>query len=253
MLDTHAGEGTYSLTDQDVIAKRDELAFKKTLALKGQSSLLDDYINIVESYVNQGLYPGSPAVLLAKKRPQDTVHLNELAQKMVQELRNFAQRDAHIHQRDGFEALAALMPPTPRRGLVLIDPPYENATEYGAVEKAIFSAIKKWPNGIFLIWYPLLADKRIDKNSDVVSVAKAGLSQAMVDELTSFHNQPTFSIELLNTPAECNAGMYGSGVLIINPPYQLADNLEQMLAILDKNVVENGQGLSKLVWHRTAA
>jgi 23S rRNA (adenine2030-N6)-methyltransferase len=118
-----------------------------------------------------------------------------------------------VHHRDGYEGVLSLLPPKPNRGVVLIDPAYEVKQEYQQLVKFVGKAIKRWPNGCFAIWYPLLP---------------AGLWQSMKSELAASGIRNILCSELEIAPAEGERGMYGSGMLVINPPWQLDTTLEQV-------------------------
>src|SRR5690606_38980624 len=107
----------------------------------------------------------------------------------------------HLHRRDAPEAMPALLPPPSRRGLVLIDPSYERSNDYTAVARAVLAAVRKWPTGVYMLWYPLLADER--HRGMLRQLEQAGL--------------PWLRTELRTRPP--GMGMSGSGLLLLNPPY----------------------------------
>ena len=284
-FDTHAGAGIYNTSNLPNNA--DELAFEKLLEAEeglnmakhsGPDSTAADstvkstvnnavkkYVEILQKYAVQDLYPGSPIIMSECARVQDSLHANELAEKMFERL---VQSDAihvprnksiNLHQRDAYASMKALLPPSPKRGMVLIDPPYEQASEYDQVIEAINAALKKWPKGIFLIWYPLLSPKRVNRKTKQVEInPKAHKSADMLAALkqniqsTDLIKQCTggmLSIEFAQIAASQHIGMYGSGVCIINPPYELSASLEMLLSVLKKHIQLDDNKLSSINWH----
>ncbi len=154
-------------------------------------------------------YPGSPAIAARLMRRTDRLVLIEAHPAEHAALDDVFRHDrrVHIHKRDGFEAFPALVPPDERRGLVLIDPSYEIKTEYATVPKVVGVALKRWPTGIFAIWYPLLPD---------------GRHAPLVAELEAL-GFPLVVAELTGPPPE--HGLVGTGLAVINPPWRFAEAL----------------------------
>ncbi|TAL03841.1 MAG: 23S rRNA (adenine(2030)-N(6))-methyltransferase RlmJ [Rhodospirillaceae bacterium] len=214
-IDVFAGEGIYDLSDP-AAAKTGEFQ-RGIAALWDQGENAPPAIAAYLAHVRQlnadghlRRYPGSPAVLKAALRPGDQLTVNELHPAAGKALRRWARGDARvaIHHRDGLEALVALVPPSPRRGLVVIDPSYERASDYANTATALARASAKWAEGIFVVWYPLLADQRhlplltaIDKD-----IALPTLASELNFNLPGLPDAPTL-------------GLRGSGLLVINPPW----------------------------------
>jgi 23S rRNA (adenine2030-N6)-methyltransferase len=195
----------------------------------------------------------------AFSREIDTLHANELSPDICQRLRdNIVGDNMHIHQRDAFEVLNALLPPEPKRGFVLIDPPYEQALEYQKLTMELGKALKKWPRGIYAIWYPMLSPRRINRRSGLEEdTPKASLAAKMLNDITDtaakFCSGGVIDIQFAAMAPNENTGMYGSGVVIINPPYLLESDLKEILeALCDKVKVDNNR-LSNLKWRLAAA
>src|SRR6185312_10899565 len=143
--DTHAGSGSYALDGVE--------AGKTHEYLGGIDRVLDG----ADRTTPLRVYPGSPLLAARLLRPGDQAQLCELHPEEAARLRALLAHDPrlHVHQRDGYAALKALLPPAQKRGMVLIDPPYElQEAEYAVIVKALKTALQRWPNGIYAVWYP---------------------------------------------------------------------------------------------------
>ncbi|MFN3884943.1 MAG: 23S rRNA (adenine(2030)-N(6))-methyltransferase RlmJ, partial [Rhodocyclaceae bacterium] len=166
-------------------------------------------------------YPGSPLLALRTMRPADRLRLFELHPADVELLAQAiaaaapdAQKRVQIRQEDGFSGMKALLPPPPRRGLVLIDPSYEDKRDYAAVVTAVKEGLQRFATGIFLIWYPLL-----QRNESLTLAGK-------LKKLAPDWQNATLSVQ---PPSPDGLGMHGSGVFIVNPPWTLAAQLKEAL------------------------
>jgi 23S rRNA (adenine2030-N6)-methyltransferase len=242
LFDTHAGAGTYDLND-DMSSKNKEYETGiSRLFVKGDGArnqqkqgqrqdlpaLLTDYLSLCEPFLAQQQYPGSPAISATAKRDSDNLHLMELHPGEFQKLEKNVSRlhagNSHVHKRDGYEGLRALTPPKPNRGAILIDPPYERTNEYSDLVNGVEQVLKRWQQAQIVVWYPLLSER---------AGAKSGASEVMCNKLAAL-GKACFKAEICvveNTP---DAGMYGSGVFVLNPPWQLDTNLDEALS----NVVD---------------
>jgi len=212
-LDTHAGRGRYRRDDPAMQQGREFLTgVMRVLGCERPPAVVARYLEVVKTDVTpQGeltSYPGSPLVAQALMRGDDRAALCELEPAELATLRLALGRDPrfHLHQRDGYEALGALLPPRERRGLALIDPPYEEPTEFARLADALQTALTRWPAGVMLAWYPL---------------ARRGGAAAFLKNCRAELRRPALSVELLIRPADSPVGMYGAGMLVINPPWQL--------------------------------
>lgn len=179
-------------------------------------------------------YPGSPAIAAMLLRPGDRAALCELERREAEGLRaEFAgDRRFAIHQRDGYEALKGLLPPKERRGLVLIDPPYESQEqEFDAVADALDAAVGRWPVGVFAAWYPI-------KEARTVARFHARLA-ARVPEL--------MAVELALFPEDTHVGLNGSGIVIANPPWQLEERLAAALPAVHAALATGGAGGARVL------
>jgi 23S rRNA (adenine2030-N6)-methyltransferase len=232
ILDTHAGIGVYDL--------QDERANKTNEAQDGILKLLDaDRLAGLESMhevlqkLNIGwdgnssagfrYYPGSPLLAVHLLRPQDRLIACELHPEDAEELKRqlFPYKQAQTHHRDGYEALGAFLPPPEKRGLVLIDPPFEEADEFERLAKALKNAHARWPQGIFMAWYPIKERPAIWRFHE--QLIASGMSKILAAE---FMYQEDTDHERLN----------GSGLILINPPWQIDDRLKSLFAALHKSL-----------------
>lgn len=228
LIDTHAGIGLYDLAS-DEAQRSGEYRFGvgAVLADPQSAKLLPRYwaalkrLNPELKPGGSGLrrYPGSPWLLQDSVRTGDRVTLCELHPQDAETLKHNIGRDpaVAIHHRDGFEALKALTPPTPRRGLALIDPAFEAKDEFDILSKAVLLAHQRWATGLLAVWYPIKDQKSIDS-------WKAPLAKRLKVE--------TLCIELTVRPAKDAKQMNGSGLIVVNPPWQLAETLKPMLDFL---------------------
>jgi 23S rRNA (adenine2030-N6)-methyltransferase len=237
-LDTHAGRGRYRRDDPAMQQGKEFLTgVVRVLAAQRPPALVARYLALVRADSTPegqlASYPGSPLVAQALLRAQDRAALCELEAGELAQLRQALGRDPrfHLHQRDGYEALGALLPPRERRGLVLIDPPYEDPAEFSRLADGLRTALAHWPTGVLLAWYPL---------------ARRGGAAAFLRNCQTGLARPVLTAELLLRPADSPVGMYGAGVLLINPPYQLDAVLSEALAWLAGAL--DPQARSRLDW-----
>lgn len=224
-IDSHSGAGLYDLEGEFAKVNAE---FASGVGVLGAHAitdpLLSQYRELIQGCNPSGgmrFYPGSPYLAQAMLRPTDQLQLIELHSTEINELRANMGRDARvkIHQRDAFEGLAALTPPDPRRGLALIDPSYEDKQDYSRVIATLQKVHKRWPVGVLALWYPLLARQRDHGANLAERLSRAGLPDTLDIQLVVEEQQEEF-------------GMYGSGMLIINTPWQLETALKPALAEL---------------------
>lgn len=242
VIDTHAGLGRYSLTGDE--AKRSPewmdgigRLLKVELAAKPRT-LIQPYLDVVNGENQNGTlarYPGSP--LLARKlfREQDRLSALELHPRDVMKLAALFEGDiqARVTELDGWLALNAYVPPKEKRGLVLIDPPFEEAGEWQRLAEGLAKAHRKWATGLYALWYPLKEPREV---AGFVAALKAtGIIKVLRAEL------------LVERPV---AGrLYGSGMIVVNPPFVLEDELRAILPALVKALGRDGAS-HKLEWIR---
>lgn len=233
-IDTHAGGGCYDLSGEWSQKKAEfEDGIARLWSQPADWPELTAYLGSIAALNDeQGLrfYPGSPELARHLLREQDKLMLMELHNNEVEILRRHLGADLRvaIHHRDGFEGLQALLPPTPRRGLVLIDPPYELKTDYDKAVKGLEKALRRWPTGIYALWYPILG-KEADR------------SREMLARLAALPLPSLLKVELEVAEQPEDWGMNGSGLAIINAPWQLDSQLNALLPRLcDRLQQENG-------------
>ncbi|WP_029628104.1 23S rRNA (adenine(2030)-N(6))-methyltransferase RlmJ [Vibrio paracholerae] len=236
--DTHSGVGRYDLT-HEWSEKTGE--YKQGIARVWQQdhipAELDSYLDAIRQ-LNQGetlrYYPGSPRVARAHLREQDRMVLTELHPSDYPLLEQEFHRDRQvsIYKEDGFARLKASLPPQERRGLVLIDPPYELAKEYGDVVRAIAQSYKRWATGIYAIWYPVVNRCDIDD---------------MLQGLQGLEIRKILQIELGVAPDTNERGMTASGMIVINPPWTLESQMQTILPFL-KQAIAPATGHYKVEW-----
>ncbi len=222
-IETHAGRGLYDLGSEAAL-KTGEAA---SGILRAESWFPKDHPyrqRLHETRAEHGptAYPGSPLIAALGLRETDTIHLAELHPQEVAQLRGVA-RDwgAHVHQKDGFDLALALTPPTPRRGLMLIDPSYEVKADYDAIPGHVAAIHRKWNVGTLILWYPMLA---------------GGAQGPMLRALVAAHPE-ALRHEVRFPPVRDGHRMEGSGLFVVNPPYGLAGEcaaLSSRLARLSK-------------------
>ncbi|MBD2857796.1 23S rRNA (adenine(2030)-N(6))-methyltransferase RlmJ [Spongiibacter sp. KMU-158] len=225
-VDTHAGAGLYDL-DNDFAQKNAEFIGgidSLRHASKNLCAELRLYLNTVDDCcVRFGkslthCYPGSPLIALQMKRKTDRAAFFELHSADADALYKLSYRDAKLAHADGFAGLRAIQPPKSQRGLILIDPPYEDKSDYQTVVDAVSDALDRFPHGIFAVWYPLLpkADHK-----------------ALVKGLMALSPEYYLRAELEVMSPEGQHGMYGSGMFVINPPWKLSKQLPPALKQLE--------------------
>lgn len=222
VLDTHAGGGIYDLQGSFASKNAEYLTGLGRVCLDGTEAGLPPSLLAMLRDMNPGgdwkTYPGSPEIARRLLRPQDQLVLMEMHNNEVETLRDSVGWDERvaIHHRDGFEGLVALVPPALRRGLVLMDPSYELKEDYARAVKCLRRAFQRWSTGIYVLWYPLLA-KPLDRSAELLE----GLAASGFPSL--------WHVELETAPPRDDWGMHGSGLAIVNPPWQLDEQIAAMM------------------------
>ena len=242
-LDTHAGAGTYDLS----LGESQRSGEYK----QGIGRLLDfpdnalppdvlDYVRLVRESAGPGrsaitAYPGSPAIVARLRRPGDRMVLVEAHAHEVRSLRNTLGRQKllSVVEGDGYAAVKAQTPPREHRGLVLIDPPYESDLEFDAVLAALETGYERWPTGTYCVWYPL--------------TERAG-SLRFQRRLERSSLRKVLDCRLSVMPDDTPVGLRGSGLVIVNPPWQLDARLAELLTDLHRLLVPDGSGGTTVEW-----
>lgn len=248
-LDTHAGRGGYDL---EVAATGDTLARKpewpegigRVLSAKGEiPSAVSEYVALVREFDQQGgnllpalrFYPGSPWFAQKVARPQDRLIFCEKHPAECDALQIEVSRFAgvKVQETDGYIALRALLPPRERRALILIDPPFEAPDEFAQIADALQQGLRRFPTGVFAIWYPLTGRARLDHFFDV---------------LRALNPPPTLFAELAIAGEQSSLRMKGSGLVVINPPWQFAADIQPVMDFLARELAQAPGGGSQVGW-----
>lgn len=218
VLDTHAGIGRYDLAGPEA-ARTGEWRGGIGRLLDAPAGPLDDYVGLVRAAGAPAAYPGSPALVRALLRPGDRLACCELHPEDHAALRALFRGDAQVavHHRDGWEALKALTPFPERRGLVLVDPPFEQEGEFQRMALGIALVAHRFRAGIQACWYPI--KHRAPVRAFHAALREAGLRDLLAAEL--WLREPT-------DPQRLN----GSGLLVANPPYRFEEEGGSILAAL---------------------
>ena len=239
-LDTHAGVGRYQLSS-DEAEKTGE--YKEGIGRLWERTDLPQeisrYVDLIK-HLNFGAkalryYAGSPLIAAQLLRPQDRALLTELHPRDFPLLRNNFKEFKNVSVKcdNGFQQLKATLPPKERRGLVLIDPPYELKEDYDLVVKAAEEGYKRFATGTYAIWYPVVLrqqPKRIFKGLQASGIRKI------------------LKIELAVRPDSDQRGMTASGMAVINPPWTLENQMKAILPYLVKTLVPEGTGSWTVEW-----
>jgi 23S rRNA (adenine2030-N6)-methyltransferase len=231
-LDTHAGAGAYDLGSPEAAKTREHRAgIERVLAAPVEwPDLLAPYLELVRALNPPGRlvrYPGSPCLAHAILRPQDRLELVELHPTDHAALAaRFARAErVRVVRADGLTHLVARMPPPERRGVVLLDPSYEIKSDYEAVVQAVARAHRRFPSGVFILWYPVIERERVE---------------ALLGAFRETGIRSQYRIELGMLPDSPGRGMTGSGLLLVNPPWTLPALVEAGLPWLKERLAAEG-------------
>ncbi|HUH59672.1 MAG TPA: 23S rRNA (adenine(2030)-N(6))-methyltransferase RlmJ [Candidimonas sp.] len=225
VIDTHAGAGIYDLRSEWALQNGEFIdGLDRILETKGMPTLIQRYLEEIQSFNPDGVanfYPGSPWLALRAMRERDRLRLFEMHPSEVDVLKqNLAGqgrqvvRQTAVYQSDGFEGVKAHLPPPTRRGMVIIDPSYEDKTDYRKTLQTINEGLKRFATGCFLVWYPLVQRRESQE-----------LSRAL-ERLKTPWVHATLSVR---KPTGDGFGLHGSGMFVINPPWTLHAELARSL------------------------
>lgn len=232
VLDTHAGIGRYDLSSGPA-AKTGEWREGIGRVLDAKHPALAEYSTVVERL---GQYPGSPAIAAALLRDKDRLIACELHPEDAATLKaEFAGTPGvAAHERDGFEALRAFLPPPEKRGLILIDPPFERPDEFAFISKSLLSAYEKFKTGVYVVWYPIKHRAPVRNFFETIQLTKI---------------RDVIAVEFLRRPPTDPTRLNGCGLMIINPPYGFDEAALPILQAFETILGEPGHssGIERLI------
>lgn len=244
VIDTHAGIGRYDLTGE--IAKRSPewmdgvgRLLKAELPAKAKP-LVEPYLNIIRELNPAGgveTYPGSPLLVRKLFRPQDRLSALELHPEYAKRLGALFEGDVQVRviHLDGWLALNAHLPPKEKRGLVLVDPPFEEKGEFDRMVDGLQKAHKKFAGGLYALWYPLKDTRAV--HDFISALHSTGIPKMLRTEVSI-------------RPASNPPRLHGTGMIVVNPPFTLEGELRILLPALAQLLGDPGQGRHKLEWIR---
>ncbi len=238
-LDTHAGIGLYDLS-HEWAQKLGEYrhGIERLWDRSDLPSLLEPYMAAVRAENRDGRlrwYPGSPRIVRGLFRAHDRAELTELNRDDANALGRLfdGDRQVHVHLMDGYQALKAFLPPSERRGMVLIDSSFDRSREFARLTEALALAHRRWASGVYVIWYPLMAAQAMHAfERDVVAT---GIRKIL-------------KLELSVLPEGWSDSLRGCGLLVVNPPFGLDDEARAILPWLWEVLSEARAGRPQIRW-----
>ncbi|NUS19061.1 MAG: 23S rRNA (adenine(2030)-N(6))-methyltransferase RlmJ [Mesorhizobium sp.] len=244
VLDTHAGIGLYDLSSEEA-QKTGEWADGIGKLMEAElgpqvSELLEPYLSAIRELNPEGgirFYPGSPKLARMLFRPQDRLSAMELHPEDYARLHRLFEGDHHtrITELDGWLALGAHLPPKEKRGIVLVDPPFEEEDEYQRLAGGLEKAYRRFPGGTYCLWYPLKKGAPIKEFHETLQALD--IPKMLCAELTVRSDRGI-------------TGLTGSGLIIVNPPFTLKDELHQMLPALKDHLAQDRFASHRAFWLR---
>lgn len=243
VIDTHAGIGMYDLAGEEA-GKTGEwrggigrlLGPSAAPLPTAAAALMKPYLDVVGALNPDGgvrCYPGSPSVALALMRSADRLVANELHPEDAATLRRTLARDrrAKVLELDGWLALKAQLPPKERRGVVLVDPPFEEPGELDRIVTGLDNARRRFSGGVYLLWYPIKDPRPV-----------AGFRQA----IASIAPPESLAVELLiRAPLDANR-LNGCGLVVLNPPFTLEADLDVLLPVLAERLSDGAGATGRI-------
>ncbi|MGI5096270.1 23S rRNA (adenine(2030)-N(6))-methyltransferase RlmJ [Treponema socranskii] len=242
--------------------KSSESALRKLLLSECRSDFIDfqKYLRFAKACLDAGFYSGSPEIERAFMRAKDCLILSELHPDEIGALQRNMRLNAanaenspavHIHHRDGFEALRALTPPKTKRGIVFCDPSYEDASDWEKAANALIETHKRWASATLALWYPLVAIKKIERDAmkqKIIAGIKSGktergiLDARLCVNTENSHRESALKDVKRSEPPR----LYGSGMLVVNPPWKIDDELGAVLPRLAEALGSGSAGSYKI-------
>lgn len=218
-LDTHSAYPYYELkarSEAEGGIQKLWQAKKLSDTLKHYRKRIDDFNEHLNS--KRRFYPGSGALAWLMRRPQDSLILNDIEEKPYQALKAFFRKDAAVHQQEAYLLMKAILPPKEKRSLVLVDPAFEVPNEFDLIIKAIDVALQRWPQGVYAVWYPI-------KHMHAVERFLSAIERRI--------KQPWMNFKCCPWPEDVGHRLAGSGMLVINPPWQIEQKLLPLIEELE--------------------
>ncbi len=232
VLDSHAGRGFYDLQAPEAQKSGEaERGIQRLIEKSLGEAALAEYFKAIRARRGKRLprYPGSPALIADSLRPQDRALFVELMPAEARAAEREIDSPGRVRTEigDGYAALKAFLPPEERRGLVFIDPPYESLDELKTMLSAFTEAYRRWPSGIYLIWYPIR------------SAAQRSMVHARFEALRI---PKMLFADLAIHPDDAGVGLAGSGLMVVNPPYGTDEHLRNAYAAIHGGIATSGSG-----------
>lgn len=264
-LETHAGAGLYDLTStpsqqtkeylngiEKVMSYLNDTAHSINLSNSNNftnptetiskiPSAIQVYVNMISEFKYPHYYLGSPSIAKTLLRSADQMILSEYhpeeyqcLKRILKHGKDFPKLNIAVHHRDGYEGLNAFLPPVAGRGLILIDPPYEKPSEWQDILQAIELALKKFPSGVYAIWYPIKNQKTVETFlKKLFDLQNKNRGEMMLTELSIY-------------PSDVTSSLIGCGMVILNPPWQFENTLEPIISWLWQILAHNNSGYFKV-------
>ena len=242
VIDTHAGAGLYPFNHAFTQKNKEfETGVSQLLRANALPDSLAKFVKMIWLFnPNQSLkvYPGSPKITEFFLRPNDKLYLFELHPNehgvLLNNFKNSPSKQTKILLQDGFKGLIAYLPPHTKRGITIIDPPYEDKKDYETVITTLKESLKRFATGCYVVWYPLLQNN---------------LYAPMTRSLRELNSTNWLNVSLqVNQPSEHGYGMYGSGLFVINPPWTMPDMLKESLPVLEMLLGQDAKRASELTY-----
>lgn len=249
-LDTHAGRGGYDLSTTTLLPDGRERApewpagIGRFWGVSGLPEDLANYVAAVRAFNERAggkaeelqFYPGSPWIVQSALRAQDRAVLCELREDDAEALAiDFGrERRVSVQRMDGYMALKAMLPPLEKRALVLIDPPFENASEFTDIRGGLREALARFPSGTYAIWYPI--------------TERAKSERFLTEVADSPFAPPALCAELQIAADSSQVRMKGCGLLVLNPPWQIEAEFRRVLPVLAERLKQDAGGEARVSW-----
>ncbi|MBP6018015.1 MAG: 23S rRNA (adenine(2030)-N(6))-methyltransferase RlmJ [Burkholderiaceae bacterium] len=245
VIDTHAGAGLYDLRSEWALENGEFIdGLDKVLAADDRPDMIERYLEEVQHLNPDGaanFYPGSPWLALRALRERDRLRLFEMHPSEIHILQQnldavgaTAHKQTQVYQADGFDGLKGLLPPPTRRGMVIIDPSYEDKNDYKRTLKTLDDGLKRFATGCYMVWYPLVQRREV---------------QELTRALERLQTPWVHAALTVRKPSADGFGLHGSGMFVLNPPWTLHADLELTMPWLKKVLGQDDRASFTLTQH----